>query len=297
MIDKLISFAHNNFIFSITLANFELPNPASLVIAFWPQTEVVMKDIKKTICETTLEAGKILFDNFNKIQCIEIKEGAGIVTEVDIMSEELISKRLLQALPGCSLLTEEAGEKITDSEYKWVVDPLDGTSNYAHGFPWFCVTIGLEKNGEIIAGSIYHPIMKELFYAEKGKGASLNDKPIHVSSTTNIKKSLIATGFFYDTGEQLKESVKRFEKVQQVALGVRRAGSASLDMAYTACGRFDCFWEKGLRPWDKAAGEIIFREAGGTITNFSGSKFSIYDDETLASNGHLHDQMIELLKI
>jgi len=189
------------------------------------------------------------------------------------------------------------GEHLKDSDDKWIIDPLDGTSNYAHGFPWFCVSIALEQKGEITAGAIYHPVLDEMFYAEKRKGATLNGKTIRVSNVTEIKRSLLATGFFYQTGSELKESVKRFEKVQQVALGVRRPGSAALDMAYTACGRFDSFWEKGLQPWDKAAGEIIFREAHGKLTNFTGGPFSIYSNETLATNGHFHNAMIELLKI
>ena len=253
--------------------------------------------MKELICRTAKEAGKILIEHFHHIKRIEIKKDAGIVTEVDLLSEEFIKKCLLEGLPGSALLSEECGEIPTSSDYKWIVDPLDGTSNYAHGFPWFCVTIGLEKKGEIIAGSIYNPVLDELFYAEKGKGATLNGKKINVSVTNRIEKSLIATGFFYQTGEELKESVKRFEKVQQVALGVRRAGSAALDLAYTACGRFDSFWEKGLRPWDKAAGELIVKEAGGIITDFKGGKFSLYSDETLATNGRLHEAMKDLLKI
>ena len=258
----------------------------------------MLRDMKDLICATALEAGKIIMAGYTRIKCIEVKEGLGIVTDVDLKSEEFIIDRLTKGLPESSVLSEERGEQNkSGSPYKWIIDPLDGTSNFAHGFPWFCVSIALEKEGEVIAGAIYHPIMKDMFFAEKDKGAFLNDNPIEVSKTTGIKKSLIATGFFYQTGEELSESVKRFEKVQQVALGVRRAGSAALDLAYAACGRFDAFWEKGLCPWDKAAGEIIFREAKGTITDFGGNAFSIYGNETLATNGLLHESMIELLKI
>lgn len=253
-----------------------------------------MKDL---ICNTAREAGALIMEGFSKMKCIEVKEGLGIVTDTDLKSEELIINKLSKGLPGSSILAEEKGEqKSASSEFKWIIDPLDGTSNYAHGFPWFCVSIALEKAGEVIAGAIYHPVLDEMFYAEKSEGATLNDNRIQVSNTTVIDKSLIATGFFYHTGQELTESVKRFEKVQQVALGVRRPGSAALDMAYTACGRFDAFWEKGLCPWDKAAGDIILREAGSKLSDFSGGLFSIYGNETLASNGNLHEAMIELLR-
>jgi len=256
-----------------------------------------MKDLKEIICTVAKDAGKLLVDKFDNVKSIGEKKGAGIVTEADLMSEELITKALTKEMPETSILSEEMGEKNIGRDDKWIIDPLDGTSNYAHGFPWYCVSIALEQKGLVTAGGIYHPVLDEMFYAEKGKGAFLNNKRIRVSHVTNIKRSLLATGFFYHTGDELAESVKRFEKVQQVALGVRRPGSAALDMAYTACGRFDSFWERGLCPWDKAAGEIIFKEAGGTLTNFTGGKFSIYSDETLATNGHLHNAMIELLKI
>lgn len=256
-----------------------------------------MHDIKDLICKTAKEAGYLLLEHLNKVKNIDEKEGLGIVTEVDILSEELIYKRLSKGLPDSTFLSEEMGEKNSGKDYKWIVDPLDGTSNYAHGFPWFCVSIALERKKEIIAGAIYHPYLDEFFYAEKGKGAHLNAKKISVSKNSDMKMALLATGFYYSRGAELKESIKRFEKVQQVVLGVRRPGSAALDMAYAACGRFDGFWEKGLLPWDKAAGEIIFKEAGGTLTDYKGGRFSIYNDETLATNGKIHEEMIDLLKI
>ena len=180
---------------------------------------------------------------------------------------------------------------------RWLIDPLDGTSNFAHGFPWFCVSIALEIRGEVKYGVIYQPVLDELFYCEKGKGAFLNSAPIKVSKMAKIADSLIATGFSYLRDEVLRRDVKRFLQVQQVALGVRRAGSAALDFANVACGRFAGFYEYGLSPWDVAAGFLLVKEAGGKLSNYEGAEASIYGKYVVASNGLVHDELLGTIKV
>ncbi|MCX6101980.1 MAG: inositol monophosphatase family protein [Proteobacteria bacterium] len=236
-------------------------------------------------------AGAVLMKYFNKKHQVEIKPGAGIVTEADKASETYLLKNIFRRFPKSSIITEETGEYLGDSGLLWILDPLDGTSNYAHGFPWFCVSIGLYLNGKPKAGVIYQPFTRELYFAEKGKGAFLNGKRIQVSQTGKMAEALLGTGFYYSKGRSLKTEIDVFSEMNELSLAVRRPGSAALDLACVASGRFDGFWERGLSSWDVAAGFLMVEEAGGTVTNYQGKKTSMFEKYCLATNGRLHKRM------
>jgi myo-inositol-1(or 4)-monophosphatase len=249
--------------------------------------------------EAAREAGAFLQYNIGKVKNIERKKGeeTNLVTEIDKRSEVMIIEKIKRHFPDHDVLGEEGGETNTSSEYRWIIDPLDGTTNYTHGLPFFCVTIGVEHKGEIVAGVIFDPIAEELFTAEKGKGAFLNGNRIGVSPTPTLIESLLVTGFPYNVKENPGNVVQHFVDFLPLAQGIRRLGSAALDMAYIACGRLDGYWEVYLNPWDKAAGILIVREAGGRVTNFDGNQTDvIYRPDTLASNGIIHDDMLRVLR-
>lgn len=247
-------------------------------------------------------AGQILLKHFRKKLQIKKKPGAGIVTQADTASETYLLKQIKKQFPNSEIVTEETGvHRKEGSEYRWIMDPLDGTSNFAHGFPWFCVSIGVEKNGELIAGVIYHPCLNEVFWAVKGKGAFVEDskgknrKRLHVSGTKLIEDAMLGTGFYYFTGMELSQEVERFGRMSQKARAVRRPGAAALDMAYVACGRFDGFWERGLSAWDVAAGFVLISEAGGRVSDYAGKTATVDGAEVLASNGLMHDTLSQIL--
>lgn len=248
--------------------------------------------------ETAREAGHLLLEKFGRITKITKKGDINLVTEADLASEALIIERIKSHYPRHSILAEESGEAIViggDSSWKWIVDPLDGTTNFAHGYPCFCVTLALEHNGDIVIGVTYDPTRNELFAAEKGQGISLNAKPIHVSVTSKLSESLIVTGFPYDFKDR-EDFARHLTDFLLNSRGVRRDGSAAIDMAYVACGRFDGFWEEGLNPWDVAAGVLFIGEAGGLVTDYKGSPLSIYTPPICASNGLIHDEMLRILR-
>lgn len=247
--------------------------------------------------QTARDAGSVLLEKFGRLSSVQKKGDINLVTEADLASEALIIERVRNFYPQHSILAEESGEAIaagSDSRWKWIIDPLDGTTNYAHGYPCFCVTLALEHDGEIVVGVTFDPTRDELFAAERNGGASLNNKAIRVSTESELSESLLVTGFPYDIKHR-----PRFEKSLTEFLlksrGVRRDGSAAIDMAYVACGRFDGFWEEGLNPWDVAAGKLLIEEAGGRISYYDGSPFSIYKAPICASNGGIHQQMLEIL--
>jgi myo-inositol-1(or 4)-monophosphatase len=231
--------------------------------------------------------------------------GAGLITDADKASEDFILRSLARSFPGTNFLSEEAGfgsggkktKKLgVSGDTLWIIDPLDGTNNYAHQFPWYCVSIGLEFQQNVALGVIYHPVLDEMFSAIQGKGARLNGKKIFVSGIKRLKDALLTVGFYYYKDEILQQEVRRFGRVHQQALGIRRPGSAALDMAYVSCGRMDGFWERGLNPWDMAAGKVIALEAGALLSDYQGNAFSIYEKELLMTNGLLHKYLIPLLK-
>ena len=211
-------------------------------------------------------AGAILRDGYNKEHTVQYKGVIDLVTESDHASEAFLLGEIKSAFPGSNILAEESGNIQGSNEDLWYIDPLDGTVNYAHHIPIFCVSIGFSTNGVLTLGAVYDPLRDELFMAEKGKGATLNGKPIHVSNTTELEKSLLVTGFPYDTWNTELDNFKYFERLAKKTQGVRRLGSAALDACYVGAGRFDGFWEYKLKPWDVAAGGLIAAEAGATVT-------------------------------
>lgn len=245
--------------------------------------------------EAAREAGKILRENLGKVKEIEYKAKNSLVTEVDTKSEVLIIKIIKSNFPSHDILAEESGRDRKTSTHIWIIDPLDGTTNYAHAYPVFSISIALEIEGVIRLGIVYDPIRDEFFSAEFGKGAYLNRDKINVSETRNAEESLLCTGFTHENEWMVDENLRHFENFIRRSQAVRRDGSAALDLCNVACGRYDGFWELGLHPWDTAAGVLIVKEAGGSVTDFSNSEFSIYSEEILATNGIIRDEMISIL--
>lgn len=247
--------------------------------------------------EVARDAGQLLLEKFGRGIAVHKKGDYNLVTEADLASERLIVERIKSHYPKHSILAEESGNTVVieDNVWKWIIDPLDGTTNFAHGYPCFCVTLALEHEGEIVVGVTFDPTRNELFSAERGRGASLNNKPIRVSSTEELSESLIVTGFPYNFKER-PDFARYLNEFLLRSRAVRRDGSAALDMAYVACGRFDGFWEEGLSPWDMAAGVLLIEEAGGQVTAYNQAKFSIYSPSILATNGLIYSQMAEVLK-
>jgi len=243
--------------------------------------------------EIAREAGALLMRFFERRIGYEYKGDVDLVTEADRASEKLIVAAIEQRWPTHNIVGEEGTRTDHTSEYRWYVDPLDGTTNFAHGFPVFCVSMALERDGELFAGVLFDPTRNELFAAEKGSGATLNDKPIQVSKTSQICESILGTGFPSHKRHK-NPNIHFYHQVTLRSHGVRRAGSAALDLANIASGRFDGFWEFNLNPWDTAAGVLIVQEAGGKVTRFDGSPFQIDSKEIVATNGLIHDELLEL---
>ncbi len=243
------------------------------------------------------DAGRLLRDRVGTRIDIDHKGSIDLVTDVDLASERLIREAISTYYPRHEILAEEGGLSESGSEYRWIVDPLDGTTNYAHGYPIFCVSIALEYRGEIVLGVVYDPMRDELFTAERGGGAALNNRPIHVSKIAELMQGLLSTGFPYDIKTSKLTNLDHWANFAMNAQALRRDGAAALDLCYVACGRFDGFWELNLSPWDTAAGSLIVTEAGGRVTNFTGGLFSNYKPEVVASNCLIHDRMLEVLKL
>jgi myo-inositol-1(or 4)-monophosphatase len=249
--------------------------------------------------QTARDAGHILAGRFGRASLEVTNKGdIDLVTEADLAAERLIIERIQTHYPRHAILAEESGTTVAygdeRSEWKWVIDPLDGTTNYAHGYPCFCVSIALERAGQIVIGAIYDPVRDELFAAERGEGATLNGRRLRVSNVGDLNRALVCTGFPYDVRGRT-DFARHFYNFIMHAQAVRRDGSAALDLAYVAAGRFDGFWEEGLRPWDVAAGVLLIEEAGGRVSRYDGSAFDIYTPPILVSNGLLHEAMMRVL--
>jgi myo-inositol-1(or 4)-monophosphatase len=227
---------------------------------------------------------------FGKVS-VEYKGDVDLVTEADRCSERLIVERIRTQWPDHDITGEEGTRTDTGSRYRWYIDPLDGTTNFAHAYPVFCVSIAVEQDGRLLAGVIYDPTRDELFGAEAGKGAAMNGKPIHVSSVTSLGEGLVATGFPSHKRHK-NPNIYFYHQITLRSHGIRRAGSAALDLAYVACGRYDAYWEFNLNPWDTAAGVLLVQESGGKVTDFFGGPFDIASREVLASNSLLHTEML-----
>jgi len=238
-------------------------------------------------------AGTLIRQQWQQPKLVDYKGAIDLVTSVDRESERRIVDLLRKKFPGHSILAEEETDLVgTQASHRWIIDPLDGTTNFAHGYPQFCVSLALERDGEVIMGLVYDPLRPECFQAVKGQGATLNGDPIRISSVTELDRALLATGFPYDQRDKADFYLAFFKAFITRAQGIRRNGSAALDLCYVACGRLDGFWELKLRPWDTAAGALIVAEARGKLSDLSGNQFSIWGEETLASNGAIHDAMV-----
>jgi myo-inositol-1(or 4)-monophosphatase len=241
------------------------------------------------------EAGGVLREGFGWQHSIKYKGEVDIVTEVDEQAERVIREILLGAFPSYGMLAEEGGRLSGEEDARWIVDPLDGTTNYAHGLPIFAVSIALERAGEVVLGVVHDPIREETYVAELGRGAALNGEPIKVSDTDELIQALIATGFPYDR-EKMPEALELFGRFVALTRGVRRLGSTALDLCYVAFGRLDGYYERGIWPWDIAAGSLILEEAGGKVTDYLGGKLDLEGREIVASNGALHPAMTKLME-
>ncbi|MCS6984408.1 MAG: inositol monophosphatase [Leptospiraceae bacterium] len=248
--------------------------------------------------DLVLEAGQLLLSYLNKNKNIRNKGVLDLVTDADEASEKLLFSKLCEYFPEYGILAEEGSLKESENGYIWVVDPLDGTTSFAHGFPFFSVSVGLvDMHKDPVAGFVYNPLLKELFFAQKGEGAFLNNQAISVSETSVLEKALLATGFPYNRREILDEILERLARVLNAVQDIRRTGSASLDICYVACGRIDGYYESGLKPWDTCAAACILKEAGGKLSRFSGEPFNIFFPEIVASNGKIHADVLRLLQL
>jgi myo-inositol-1(or 4)-monophosphatase len=247
--------------------------------------------------QAALEAGRMLRSAMDGRREISYKGVVDLVTNFDRQAQDLIFGRLAAAFPGHGFLAEEGLSRGEKEEFRWVFDPLDGTTNFAHRFPVFTVSIALEHEGRLILGVVYDPTREEMFQAVEGEGAELNGRKIGVSAVDDLNRSLLATGFPYDLRESAVNNIAHFNNFLLRAQAVRRCGSAAMDLCYVACGRFDGFWELKLKPWDHAAGALVVREAGGCVSDFQGGEFDISSPESLASNGLIHQAMIGVLNL
>lgn len=252
--------------------------------------------VKNTLLKATEAGAKELVRFFNGDFKIANKEGINNpVTEADHASEKAIFEVIKNEFPDHFILSEEAGEIKMDSAYKWIIDPIDGTINFANGIPICCISIGVEYNGKIIMGAVYNPLMHEFFFAEKSLGATLNDKKISVSNKTQVVDSCLVTGFPYTYLDTPNGPLQVFEKLIRKGIPVRRLGSAAIDLCWVATGRFDGFYEHKLQAWDSAAGFLMVEEAGGKVTDYEGNYYSVYQPHLLATNGKIHDEMLGII--
>ena len=252
-----------------------------------------MKDL---IIKAACEAGILLMDNFERGIRVEFKGKYDLVTEADRQSEALIAGLIRERFPEHDILAEEEDYGQFNSEYRWIIDPLDGTTNFAHGFPWFAVSIALEVRGRLTLGVVYNPYVGELYFAERGQGSFLNERRLQVSETRILERALLATGFAYDHKSCKANNYDYFARFQKEAQACRRPGVASLDLASVAAGRFDGFWEMKLKPWDLAAGILLVEESGGRVSDFDGNPMTLDSLECLASNVLIHEEMQRILQ-
>lgn len=253
--------------------------------------------MRQTAIQIALSAGEILRDGLLHKRQIEQKSAAiDLVTNVDLASERLIVAQLHEHFPDHRIITEESGDDALASEYCWVIDPLDGTTNYAHGYPMFAVSIALLQHNQPIIGVVYDPLRDECFVAERGNGATLNDQPIHVSDTSTVNEALLTTGFPYTLRSDPDNNLVQFGRILLKARAIRRGGSAALDICYAAMGRSDGHWELGLKPWDTAAASLILTEAGGSVTDWHGNDWNAWNPRLVATNGIIHAELVYLLQ-
>ena len=256
-----------------------------------------MDRIQQTAIKAAFESGRILKSHFGNVLDIRKKGAVDLVTQADTASEAAIIKIIRRTFPKHTILAEESGLDQREAAHQWIIDPLDGTVNFAHQVPIFSISIAFARNGVPEMGVVLNPISGELFTAITGKGAFLNKRPIQVSSTTTVGDSLLATGFPYNLRSVFDTITQRLTTCLRAARGIRRLGSAAIDLCALSCGRFDGYWEQNLHPWDTAAALVIAKESGAVVTNFNNKPFHIEHQEILATNGHIHDEMLALLQM
>jgi myo-inositol-1(or 4)-monophosphatase len=255
----------------------------------------VTNEIEQVALRAARAAGRIHLKRLSRITVNRKSNSIDLVTEADRESEAAIIEVIHRTFPTHAILAEESGASAHESDHRWIIDPLDGTTNFAHGFPQFCVSIGYERKGRMQTAVVYDALKKECFVAHKGRGARLNGKPLHTSRTSTLGSALLSTGFPYDRRERRRFYLCFWEAFMMRTQGVRRTGSAALDLAYVAAGRTEAFWEFGLRPWDVAAGSLLVEEAGGRVTDMDGSPLDLAGAQIVASNEHLHEQVLRVI--
>jgi myo-inositol-1(or 4)-monophosphatase len=246
--------------------------------------------------KSCFQAGEIILKSFGTNKKIKSKGDNNWVTETDLKAENAIIKCIKKYFPESSFLAEESGRSKNQSDLHWIIDPIDGTNNYIHNYPFFCVSIALSIGGVLSCASIFDPLKKEFFFAEKNKGSFLNERKISVTKLDKLSKSLLCTGFITSNKKHTDINIRNFKNLTHSCRSIRRDGSAALDLAYVACGRLDAFWELGLNAWDTAAGILLVKEAGGTVTQINGKDYSIYDESLLASNSYIHKDLMKKLQ-
>lgn len=249
-----------------------------------------------TAVEAARVGGEVLMAHFGKLQHIQKKGRTDLVTEADTATERAVLSLIESRYPEHGILAEESGSHRAEAPFQWILDPLDGTTNFAHSLPFFAVSLAVSFRGRLLAGCVYNPLLGECFTAMAAKGAFKNESPIHVSTTDTLEDSLLATGFPYSVRENLSAITTRFRRCLHAARGIRRLGAASLDLCYLASGSFDAFWEESLKPWDTAAGSLIAEEAGACLTDFEGQPYHIHASSLLATNGRIHEPLCRLLE-
>lgn len=257
-----------------------------------------MANYKEVAISAARKAGKLLLDHVDRTTrfIVSQKQKFDFTTEIDVKSEEVIITTIKEQCPGHAIFSEECAKEPAKGGYRWIIDPLDGTTNYIHNYPAFAVSIALERDGEIILGVVYDPIRDELFCGQRGMGAYLNERPIHVSSIFDMKDCLLATGFPVRCHQYVNQYLTSFERLFMQVSGIRRAGAAALDLAYVACGRCDGFWEVRLSPWDIAAGSLLIQEAEGVISDFWGTNQHIWTGSVVAGNKAIHREILEVVQ-
>jgi myo-inositol-1(or 4)-monophosphatase len=285
-----VSFGGIRLLLICRLGHYHEPQTGLALI--W-KDENVARELEAAL-SAAKEAGEVLRKGFGWQHSVRYKGEVDLVTEVDEQAEQVIREILLEAFPAYGMLAEEGGALVGEEDARWIVDPLDGTTNYAHRLPIFAVSIGLERSGAVVLGVVHDPIGEETFVAEQGRGATLNGEPIKVSDTDELIRALIATGFPYDRAE-MPEALELFGRFAATTRGMRRLGSAALDLCYVASGRIDGYYERGIWPWDLAAGSVILEEAGGKLTNYRGGVLDLDGREIVASNGRLHPSIMRLM--
>lgn len=253
------------------------------------------KQLVNGFLDCVRRAGELILLQWNDAKEVRFKGSIDLVTQTDLAVEALLKRELVELLPGSSVLAEESHTSLTPGDLTWIIDPVDGTTNYAHGLPHVAVSVGLWQGGQVVLSAVFIPVLNELFWAVRGQGAFLNGTPIAVSQQQDMGQSLIATGFPYSFHSEVDVICARLKRVLLASQGIRRLGSAAIDLAYTACGRFEGYYETGLKPWDIAAGWLLVEEAGGQVSGIEGSAYNLDEHVIVASNARIHDQLLSLL--